>query len=188
MAETVFYILGAVVVVLALLISAAGLRSERFPGSGRATLGLAVLVGALVIATGAFAWVQAGEHHDEYAEELAAEREARAGEQAALMREATAPAIDDEAAGDVGGEQVFEAAGCASCHALEAAGSAATVGPDLDETLPGRTPEDIERQIVDPESEITPGFPPGLMPDNYDETLTPEELEALVDFLARSTS
>lgn len=34
------------------------------------------------------------------------------------------------------GRQVFAAAGCASCHTLRAAGSTATVGPNLDEARP----------------------------------------------------
>ena len=36
------------------------------------------------------------------------------------------------------GKQVFASAGCGSCHALQAAGSTGTIGPDLDQLKPTR--------------------------------------------------
>jgi mono/diheme cytochrome c family protein len=186
MEETTFYVLGIALVVIALALSAVGLRQERFPASG-ALAGLVVgAFAVLVVATGAFAWIHAADHQREYAAELADEREAAAAERAAAQREDVAAEVGDPA--QVEPAQVFDAAGCSGCHTLEAAGSTATVGPDLDETLPGRAPDFIEQQIVDPNAEVTPGFEPGVMPDNYEETLTPEEIEALVEFLDQSTS
>jgi mono/diheme cytochrome c family protein len=188
MAETAFFILGGILVVGAVLISVLGLRSERFPTSRAAVAGIAVLFAALVVATAAFSWIHAEEHQRDYAAELAAERDAAAGERAAIIREQTQavdPAVDEPV--DVGGEQVFDNAGCASCHTLAAAGAAGTVGPDLDEVLPDRTPDEIEQLIVDPEAEITPGFPAGVMPDTYGDTLSDAELEALVEYLVQST-
>jgi cytochrome c oxidase subunit I len=39
--------------------------------------------------------------------------------------------------GDAGaGEEIFASAGCGGCHALEAAGSSGSVGPNLDESQP----------------------------------------------------
>lgn len=72
---------------------------------------------------------------------------------------------------------------CGSCHTLAAAGTSATVGPDLDEVLAGQDENYIEKQIVDPNSEITPGFQEGIMPANFDTSLTPEDIEGLVDYL-----
>ena len=44
------------------------------------------------------------------------------------------------AAGDAAaGKQVFESAGCASCHTLADAGATGTVGPNLDEAKPPTT-------------------------------------------------
>jgi mono/diheme cytochrome c family protein len=186
MEETVFYVLGIALVVIALAFSALGLRQDRFPASG--VLG-GVIVGAmavLVVATGAFAWIHAADHQREYAAELAEEREAAAAERAAAQRDDIAAEVGDPA--QVDPVQVFDAAGCSGCHTLEAAGSTATVGPDLDETLSGRAPQYIEESIVDPDADVTPGFEPGVMPDNYEETLQPEEIEALVEFLHQSAS
>lgn len=72
---------------------------------------------------------------------------------------------------------------CGSCHTLAAAGTSATVGPDLDEVLAGKDANYIEQQIVDPSSEITSGFQDGIMPASFDSSLTPEDLEGLVDYL-----
>ena len=44
----------------------------------------------------------------------------------------TAPAAGDAAAG----KQVFESAGCTSCHTLADAGASGTVGPNLDQAKP----------------------------------------------------
>ena len=71
------------------------------------------------------------------------------------------------------GKQVFDAQGCGSCHAFSAAGSSGSVGPDLDEALTGKDAAFVRESIVDPNKEITTGFPPGVMPGNFGETLTP---------------
>jgi cytochrome c oxidase subunit 2 len=89
---------------------------------------------------------------------------------------------------EVDGKTLFtegngEATACGACHTLADAGTSATTGPDLDETLAGKTAEEIRKQIVDPNSEITEGFGEGIMPDNYEQLLSPEELDALVKYL-----
>jgi len=196
MEETAFYVLGITVVVVALVLSAIGLRSDRFPGSRAGVVGVAALVLALVAATGAFAWMFSVEHQEEHAAELAGERaeavaehqEALADQFASAEGEGLQESEGEQDPQDVDGQQVFEAAGCAGCHTLAAAGSNATVGPNLDEELPGQSPADIERSIVDPEAETTAGFAPGLMPDDFEERLSEAEIDALVRFLSDSTS
>jgi mono/diheme cytochrome c family protein len=89
-----------------------------------------------------------------------------------------------QAPGGPGG-QVFANNGCGACHVFGAAQSQGQVGPNLDETLAGQDADYIEQQIVDPNSEITPPFEAGIMPENYDETISPEDLELLVEFLQR---
>jgi len=86
------------------------------------------------------------------------------------------------------GAQVFLAQGCGSCHTLAALPDVAigTVGPDLDEVLPGQDPKQVEQSIVEPDATIAKGFPSGVMPDNYGEALSPEELKDLADFLVES--
>ena len=81
------------------------------------------------------------------------------------------------------GKPVFDAQGCGSCHAFSAAGSSGSVGPNLDEALTGKDAAFVRESIVDPNKEITTGFPPGVMPGNFGETLTPTELDDLVAFL-----
>ena len=54
----------------------------------------------------------------------------------------------------------------------------------LDESLQGEDADFIRTQIVDPNSEIAEGFGQGVMPEDYGETLSGEELGDLVAFLA----
>ncbi len=87
------------------------------------------------------------------------------------------------------GKQLFTQAqpSCASCHTLADAGSNSTIGPNLDDSLENKDREYIERAIVEPAADIPPGFSDGIMPPNYDETLKPEEVDALVDYLVKVT-
>ena len=102
---------------------------------------------------------------------------------------------DEEAPGEETGEgagvpdaqAVFTDNGCGGCHALEDAGTTGGAGPNLDESLAGKDAAYIEEGIVAPDAEIAPGFSEGIMPPNYEETLTPAELDALVEYLAEVT-
>ena len=87
------------------------------------------------------------------------------------------------------GKRIFNAAGCASCHALSDAGSSAAVGPSLDDVargsgggLPPR--EWLRQSIVDPNAILAGGYPRDLMPD-YGRRLNSRQVEALVDYLMR---
>jgi mono/diheme cytochrome c family protein len=84
------------------------------------------------------------------------------------------------------GAQVFANNGCGGCHTLAAANSGGTTGPDLDEALPGQSDEEIEESIVDPEAKLEQGYPAGVMPQNFGETISPEEIEQLVEYLAEN--
>jgi len=86
------------------------------------------------------------------------------------------------------GAEVFLAQGCGSCHTLSELGEIAvgTVGPNLDDVIPGQDPKQVDQSIVDPNATIAKGFPSGVMPDNYGDTLSPEELKDLADFLVES--
>jgi mono/diheme cytochrome c family protein len=86
------------------------------------------------------------------------------------------------------GAQVFASNGCGGCHTLAAAGSGGVTGPNFDEKLPGQSAAMIKESIVDPNAKITKGYPANVMPQNFGETLTPEELENLVEYLIQSTS
>jgi mono/diheme cytochrome c family protein len=86
------------------------------------------------------------------------------------------------------GAQVFASNGCGGCHTLAEAKAGGVTGPNLDEVLPGQSAAMIDKSIVDPNAEIAKGFPPNVMPTNYEQTLTPKELEDLVQYLLQSTS
>jgi len=72
---------------------------------------------------------------------------------------------------------------CSSCHTLADAGSDATIGPVLDKALKGKDAAFIRQSIEDPSAEVEKGFQDGIMPNNYKDTLRPEEIKALTDYL-----
>ena len=74
---------------------------------------------------------------------------------------------------------------CSACHTLADAGSSATTGPDLDKVLADKDAAFIKTSITTPDAEIAPGFQGGIMPKNYPDTLSPDELDALVAYLAK---
>ena len=94
-----------------------------------------------------------------------------------------------EAAAD--GKAIFTEAGCNACHTLSDAGATASVGPDLDElaaNAPRRRPGGdaaayVEESIVDPRAFVVPDFPGNVMPTDYGDQLSPEEIDALVEYL-----
>jgi mono/diheme cytochrome c family protein len=86
------------------------------------------------------------------------------------------------------GAQVFASNGCGGCHTLAAAGSGGVTGPNFDEVLPGQSAAMVEESIVDPNAKIAKGYPANVMPSNFGESLTPKELEDLVQYLIKSTS
>jgi cytochrome c oxidase subunit II len=88
------------------------------------------------------------------------------------------------AAASVQGKQLF-ADQCGTCHTLADAGTTAETGPELDKVLAGKNAEYVREQIVNPDSKITPGFQPGVMPQDFEETLSDPQLDSLVDYLVR---
>ena len=88
------------------------------------------------------------------------------------------------------GKKTFASAGCGGCHTFTPAGTDAQVGPNLDNLAAdaqaaGEPVADYVRQsIVDPNAVIVKGYQPGVMPPNFGETLSPEELDALVAYLS----
>ena len=80
----------------------------------------------------------------------------------------------------------FFATNCGGCHTLAQAGTTGNVGPNLDQNLAGMSAAEISESISDPAAKITPGFPAGVMPENYGQTLTPQQLQQLVAYLMQS--
>ena len=96
----------------------------------------------------------------------------------------------DEAAGvQELGRTTFGNAGCGGCHTFTPAGTDAEIGPSLDnlaadaETAGVPLEEYIRRSIVDPDAVVVEGYQAGVMPTTFGETLSQEELDALVAYL-----
>jgi mono/diheme cytochrome c family protein len=158
-------------------------RRPDFPGEdGRkwfivATLALFV---AMLFAVNVFA-KEDEEPHAEPAGEVAPQ-EPGGGDEPAPAETTGGTAQGDPAAG----KTVFTSQGCGGCHAFSAAGTKATVGPDLDQALEGKDAAFIRESIVDPNAETASGYPPGVMPGDYGEKLSPKQLADLVAFLSNS--
>jgi mono/diheme cytochrome c family protein len=86
------------------------------------------------------------------------------------------------------GAQVFVNQGCGSCHTFAAAEAGGVTGPNLDETLTGVSDAKLKEMIVDPNKEIAKGFPPNVMPQDYEAKISPKELEDLVKYLLEEGS
>jgi cytochrome c oxidase subunit 2 len=74
--------------------------------------------------------------------------------------------------------------GCGACHTLADAGTTGTTGPDLDRVLRGQSEDEIRTDIVDPNKDIAPGYSANIMPPNFSETLSAQQLDGLVAYLA----
>lgn len=204
MDESLFYIAGGALIVVALILSFVGMRSDKFPSGNGLVAGIVVIF--LLVAATAVGAVELAKHEDEQGGELeAANTEAdveQGGETETAQQEGAAP--EDTPAGKPSnggasgggadaaladeGKQVFVSTGCGSCHTIAELGADAegTIGPNLDTVLAGKDDAFIETSIVDPGAEVTEGFPDGTMPANYKDQLSPEQLDALVAFLSQT--
>ena len=77
----------------------------------------------------------------------------------------------EEGAEAADGEAIFAEAGCGGCHALEAAGSSGSVGPNLDESKPS------QELVID---RVTNGQ--GAMPA-FGDQYSAEQIEAVADYV-----
>ena len=71
-------------------------------------------------------------------------------------------------------------------RSLTPAGTDAQVGPDLNKVDSGGRPLDefLLESIVDPNASLTAGYQPDVMPNTYGKSLTKQQLDALVQYLA----
>ena len=196
--DVIIGVFAAVLVGFALIVSLyVPRRWPDFPGRH---MKLFVLLAVLLVA-GMLAAVEAlGEGHDFTAHDGAAETTSSEGTTSAegttSEPSTTGETTGTETAGSepstptgdaAGGKSIFASAGCGTCHALQDAGTNATVGPNLDEALSGQDTGFIQESIVDPDAEIADGFQPGLMPQTYDDQFDDQQLSDLVAYLADAT-
>jgi mono/diheme cytochrome c family protein len=96
--------------------------------------------------------------------------------------------------GDALGEQIFVsgtpggALSCGSCHTMKAAGTSGTTGPNLDKELASDPPSATRESVVDPNKEIVAGYHADVMPPNYATALTPQQLDAVINYVYHSTN
>jgi mono/diheme cytochrome c family protein len=116
-------------------------------------------------------------------------KEAAAGETptqpAGTTTQATPPPPPAPAGNPTAGKELFLAQGCSNCHTFSAAGSSGAVGPNLDEVLKGKDAAFVRESIVDPNKTIANGYTPNIMPGDFGQKLTPEQLDDLVAFLTQ---
>ncbi|MCB0866220.1 MAG: c-type cytochrome [Solirubrobacterales bacterium] len=93
------------------------------------------------------------------------------------------PGIEPPTAPGGPGGQIFANNGCTACHTLGVAQSAGNVGPNLDDVLPGQSPDQIRQDIVDPGAKIAAGFD-NIMPATYGDSIPSEDLDKLINFLS----
>ena len=152
-------------------------RNPNFPGRHVVLFSL-VSAGLFVSMLTAMA-VFAKEDEEQEHEAVATEFETGQG--------ATEPAPTDTGGGETqppaagegdaeAGEEVFASSGCGSCHALSAAGSTGTVGPNLDEAKPSHELV-VER--------VTNGMSP--MPA-FKDSLSDEQIQDVAAYVVASTS
>ena len=82
------------------------------------------------------------------------------------------------------GLKVWAAQGCGSCHTFAPAGATATIGPNLANSLGGRSRDYIRESIVAPNANVY-GKGSSIMPEGYAKKLSKAELDALVEFIAK---
>jgi cytochrome c oxidase subunit 2 len=110
-----------------------------------------------------------------------------AGEAAAKQRQAASPSTNPAARGRL----LFTQYACNACHALTDAGAVGQIGPSLDgigsraaAEVPGQSAEDYLRtSILNPNDYIVKGYPPSVMPQDYGQRMSDQDLAALVQYL-----
>jgi cytochrome c551/c552 len=212
MNDTAFYIIGIALVVLALVVSFVGLRFKTFPSSGPALASVIAVFVLMVGGTTTFAWRNAEDEQQtreeegetppavepsgEVVEEQNTPADTATGSpatatttgQAETSTTASSTTSTTATTSSADGAALFESQGCTGCHTLAAAGSTATTGPVLDDVLKGKPKSFISESITDPSAEIAKGYPPNVMPQTFSQSMSPDELNALVDYIYNSVN
>jgi len=216
MDETLFYVAGIALILVALGISAIGMRSDDFPSTGVLRAGVALTAAVVVVTAFGAVTLSEAEQEERETEETAAlaEEELAAENEESGAAEPETPEGSGQGPTDAGpepteengqapndaggppeviddaGSAVFVENGCGSCHTLTDLGDDALgqIGPNLDEALVDEDAAFIETSIVDPSANVEEGFSDGIMPGDYAAQIAPADLTALVGYLSQATS
>jgi cytochrome c6 len=144
------------------------------PGFPGRRLGLFVVV-TVVLTAGMLGTIVALAKEPKEPREAAGETTAPSPQPSPSPPAQTTPAPAPATGGDAAaGKQVFETAGCVSCHTLKAANAHGTVGPNLDDAKPPAA------LVVD---RVTHGK--GVMPP-FAGQLTPKQIQDVAAFVSSS--
>jgi len=91
-------------------------------------------------------------------------------------------AADAAPQGEVSGEALMTRHGCGACHRYGS--QVGAIGPDLSDIGATRDRDFLRRSVLEPNTDISEGYMPNLMPPIYADQLSPEELDLIVDYLA----
>jgi cytochrome c oxidase subunit 2 len=83
------------------------------------------------------------------------------------------------------GAKLFADNGCGSCHTLAAANATGTVGPNLGK-LNNPTAAFIKQSIEDPNAKVEKGYDPNIMPQDFGQKLSSDEIDALVEYILKA--
>jgi cytochrome c oxidase subunit 2 len=89
------------------------------------------------------------------------------------------------------GQQVYQQFGCNACHSLD---GTVSVGPSWQGIYQSQEPladgttvtvdeAYLHESIIDPNAKIVAGFNPGVMPQNFEEVLTEEQISDVIEFI-----
>ena len=104
-----------------------------------------------------------------------------------LPKEAPSAAAKEEAhavAPAKTAEEVVAKYGCGACHKI--AGQQGALGPDLTKIGAKKNRDYLRRAVLNPNADIAPGFPAGMMPPDFGAKMLAGEIELLVDYMAKS--
>ncbi len=111
--------------------------------------------------------------------------------EAARPAEGEQPPAEEKPSGPEAGQQIAQAQGCLGCHTTD---GSALVGPTWlglfgstrKFTDGSQTVADFDylhESIVDPNAKIVEGFNPGIMPQDYGDRLSEDEIKAIIDYI-----
>ena len=103
--------------------------------------------------------------------------EAPAVEAQAMVADGSAPLPAQSA------EEAIKKYGCQACHTL--LGASSPVGPELDNVSARLQPQQIQQSILDPAAVVAEGYA-NIMPTDFAEIMTVNELSMIVDLLVAS--
>jgi mono/diheme cytochrome c family protein len=78
------------------------------------------------------------------------------------------------------GKNLFTGMGCVGCHMIDGQGGA--VGPELTNVI-SKGEEYVHESIVQPNAVIAEGYQPNLMPQNFSQRMSEENISDIIAYL-----